>query len=170
MKNLIFIIILLFALSGSSQTYTANSVNGAAADNTGNVPAVSMGMPYWVKITKAYTDFDTSELTNDISIYTLPINGYIHDIKIIPTTAFSGGTIDTYTISVGIVGALAKYAVATDVFTGNATLTTVHTPLIGMESTSGTTDIRAQATSTVGNLDAATAGSVTFLILVSVVP
>lgn len=126
--------------------------------------------PRWVKVTKSYTDFSTGGLTNDISIYTLPIKGYIHDIKIVPTTAFSGGLIATYTISVGISGALTKYAIATNVFTGNTTLNTIHTPLVGLESTSGTTDIRAQAVSTVGNLSAATAGSVDIYLLVSTLP
>lgn len=123
--------------------------------------------PRWIKVTKSYTDFSTAGLTNDISIYTLPVKGYIHDIKIVPTTAFSGGLIASYTISVGISGALTKYAIATDVFTGNTTLTTVHTPLVGLQDTSSTTDIRAQAISVTGLLNAATAGSVDIYLLIS---
>lgn len=125
---------------------------------------------HWVKVTKTYADFAIAGPTNDISVYTLPSRGYIHDIKIIPSTAFSGGLISAYTVSVGPAGSLTKYAVATNVFTGNTTLASIHTPLVGLESTSGTTDIRAQAIATTGLLDAATAGVVDFYFLVSTLP
>lgn len=124
----------------------------------------------WIKVNKIFSNFSIAGVTNDISIYTLPIKGYIHDVKIVPTTAFSGGIIATYTISVGIAGSLAKYAIATNTFTGNTTATAIHAPLVGLESTSGTTDIRAQAISTVGNLNAAVAGSVDIYLLVSILP
>lgn len=128
--------------------------------------------PKWVKVTKGYTDFATAALTNDISIYTLPIKGYIHDVKLVPTTAFSGGVISVATLSVGKSGALTKYAIATDVFTGNTTVSAIHTPLVGLESTSGTTDIRAAITvvgvaQTLNNLSA---GSVDIYLLISVLP
>lgn len=128
--------------------------------------------PQWIKVTKLYTDFAAASLTNDISIYTLPIKGYIHDVKIVPTTAFSGGVISAATISVGKAGALTKYAIATDTFTGNVTLSAIHTPLVGMESTSGTTDIRAAivvvgVAQTLNNL---TAGSVDIYLLISPLP
>jgi hypothetical protein len=122
------------------------------------------------KVTKSFSDFAIAGVTNDISIFTLPANWYIHDVKIIPTTAFSGGLIATYTLSVGIAGNLAKYALASNVFTGNNTLNLIHTPLPGLESTSGDTDIRAQAISTVGNLNAAVAGAVDFYIFLSRFP
>lgn len=143
---------------------------GCRGTTFNNRVAVLSNTPQWVKVTKAYTDFSTAGVTNDISIYTLQAKEYISDVKIIPTTAFSGGTIATYTISVGIAGLLTKYAIATNVFTGNTTLGAVHTPLIGLESISTTTDIRAQAVSTVGNLNAATAGSVDIYLLVATLP
>jgi hypothetical protein len=126
--------------------------------------------PTWVKVTKTFSNFATAALTNDISIYTLPIKGYIHDVKIVPTTAFSGGTISACTISVGKSGALTKYAIATDVFTGNTTVTAIHTPLIGLESTSGTTDIRAAiiAVGVAQTLNNLSAGSVDIYLLVSI--
>lgn len=135
-----------------------------------SIPPNYASMPVWVKVTKTYSDFSAAALTNNISIYTLPAKGYIHDVKIVPTTAFSGGTIATYTLSVGIASSLAKYAVATNVFTGNTTVNTIHTPLVSPESLSATTDIRAAATSTVGNLNAATTGVVNIYILVSLLP
>lgn len=123
-----------------------------------------------VKVTKTFTDFSFAGLTNDISLYTLGIKEYISDIKIVPTTAFSGGAIASYTLSVGIVGSLAKYAVAANVFTGNTTTTAVHTPIAGLESLSATTDIRGAAVATGGNLSTATAGAVTFYLFITTLP
>ena len=125
-------------------------------------------IPQWIKITKSYSDFSAASLTNDISIYTLPIKGYIHDVKIIPTVAFSGGLVSAYSLSVGISGSLVKYSAATNVFTGNSTMNTVHTPLAGLESVSSTTDIRSQAVAITGLLNTATAGSADFYLLVSI--
>lgn len=126
--------------------------------------------PTWTKYTVAYTDLSTAGVTNNITLFTLPIKGYIHDVKIVPTTAFSGGLIATYTLSVGIAGNLAKYAAIVDVFTGNITSNLIHTPLAGLESTSGTTAIKVSAISTVANLSSATAGSADIFVLTSLVP
>lgn len=163
MKKLFFVLIFcasfLNCFSQATRGYLFTSTNGSIPNT----------FPQWVKVTKTHSDFSTAGLTNDISIYALPSKGYIHDVKIIPSTAFSGGTISAYTISVGIAGSLTKYAIATNTFTGNTTLTTIHTPLIGLESTSGATDIRAQAVSVTGLLNAATAGSADIYLLISII-
>lgn len=167
LKNL-GILILIFGIFGGI-AYDSHLIYQASKQaDASYIPNTNVA--YWVKVTKAYSAFSTAGLTNDISIYTLPIKGYIHDVKIVPTTAFSGGLISAYTVSVGIGGALTKYAIATNTFTGNTTVSTIHTPLPGLESTSGTTDIRAQAVSVTGLLNAATAGSVDIYLLVSTLP
>lgn len=122
----------------------------------------------WKKVTKVYTDFSTAGVTNNIEIYLLPAKGVIHAVLVSPTVAFAGGLIATYTISVGIAGTLAKYAPATNAFTG-FTLPVISV-ITGIESLSGTTSIKAAAISTVGNLSAATAGSVDFYLLISLLP
>lgn len=122
----------------------------------------------WKKVTKVYTDFSTAGVTNNIEIYLLPVKGVIHAVLVSPTVAFAGGLIATYTISVGIAGTLAKYAPATNAFTG-FTLPVISV-ITGIESLSGTTSIKASAISTVGNLSAATAGSVDFYLLISTLP
>lgn len=127
-------------------------------------------IPKWTKVTKTFTDFSAAATNRQISILTLPISGYIHDVKIIPTTAFSGGLIGTYTISVGKAGATTRYSIPTNVFTGNTTVTDIHTPLVGLESISATEAITATALTTVANLDQATAGSVDIHLLVSILP
>lgn len=136
--------------------------------NGKDVKAYDPTVPRWIKITKTYTDFSTAGLTNEISIYTLPAKGIIHACQIFPSTVFSGGTIASYTISVGISGNATKYGVAANVFTG-ATLSTINA-LIGIESMSGTTSIKATAISTVGLLNAASAGSVDIYLLISQLP
>lgn len=163
MKKLFILSILLISfLFGMTQT------NGYLLAVVGGVTNSSV-IPHWVKVTKTYSDFSAAGLTNDISIYTLPSKGYIHDVKMIPSTAFSGGTIAAYTVSVGISGSLLKYAIATNTFIGNTTLSAAHTPLPGVESTSGTTDIRAAAVSVTGLLNAASAGSVDIYLLISTI-
>ncbi len=117
----------------------------------------------WRKYTKTYADLSTAGLTNDIEILSLPAKGIIHGVQIIPTTAFSGGTIATYTLSVGIAGNLVKYCTAINGFTGFA----LSQPqmLAGIESTGSATSIRLAAISTIGLLNAASAGSVDVHIL-----
>lgn len=128
----------------------------------------SGSIPQWTKVTKLFSDFSTAGLTNSISIYTLPAKGIVHAVQMVINTAFSGGIIATYTISVGISGTLAKYAVATNVFT--AAPLPVISVLPFIESASATTDIKATAISTVGNLNVAVAGSVDIYILTSTLP
>lgn len=122
-------------------------------------------VPRWIKITKNFTDFSTAGLTNDIEIYSLPAKGVIHAVQVYAPILFSGGTIATYTLSVGVAGNLIKYQAAANVFTG-AGLPAV-TATTGTESMSGVTSIRGAAVSTVGLLNTATAGSVEFYLLVS---
>jgi hypothetical protein len=124
----------------------------------------------WQKIaTKAFTDFSTAgAAVNIASGYTLPAKCVVAGCMVIPTTAFSGGTIATYTISVGISGTIAKYAIATNVFTGFSLATPNILP--GIESTSAGVSITLTATATVGLLNAATAGSVDIYLLVGQLP
>lgn len=123
------------------------------------------GVPQWVKITKLYSDFATGALTNTINIYSLPLKGMVHSVMIIPTTVFNGGLIASYTLSVGVSGTPTKYAIATNVFTGSTL--PVPSVVAGVESTSGAVNITTTAISTVGNLSAATQGSVDIYLLIS---
>lgn len=126
--------------------------------------------PYWVKVTKTFSDFSTAATTNSITIYTLPANSVVHSVIVNNTAGFGGGGIATYTLSTGISGSLAKYSSAASVIIGGATAFTATSATVFLENTSGTTNILATAISTVGNLNAATTGAVTFYILVSQLP
>lgn len=124
----------------------------------------------WTKITKSYTDFATAGLTNDIEVFSLPTRGVIQKVVVKHTTAFSGGAIASYTVSVGISGNFTKYAAAFDVFQATGNTTFGFNNLQNMENFGSTTSIRAQATATGANLDQATQGSVDIYVLYSVLP
>jgi hypothetical protein len=119
-------------------------------------------VPRWRKYTKTYSQLSVAGLTNDIEVFSLPAKGVIQAMQIVATTAFSGGTIATYTLSIGISGNLVKYC------TGFS----LSQPQVigGIESTSGATSIKLAAISTVGLLNAATAGSADVYVLWGILP
>jgi hypothetical protein len=125
-------------------------------------------IPQWKKITKSYSDFSTGALTNTIDLIALPAKAIITGCVVKHSTLFSGGLIATYTISVGITGTLAKYAVAFDVNQAVSATASGVNILSGFEY--GATTIKATAVSTVGQLNAATQGSVDIYLKVSIVP
>lgn len=130
-------------------------------------PLLELGMPVWVKFTVPYTKFNAAALTQNITLFNLPRAGVIHAIRMKHSVAFGGGTIASYTISVGISGTVAKYAAAFNVFQAVADTALQLSTTVGQESEANIVAITATATSTVGNLNAATAGSVDIYALIS---
>jgi len=135
-------------------------------------PSTAGEVSRWVKVTKTYSDFAVAGLTNDIEIYSLSAKSIIQGCVVKHTTPFTGGIIATYTISVGIVGNLVKYSAVFNVLqaVSNTTfgLGTAIVPTV--EDFGAVTSVKASAISTVGNLNAATQGSVDFYLLVSTLP
>jgi hypothetical protein len=131
--------------------------------------APSAGGLNWTKYTKTYSDLSTGATTNDIALCSLTAKGVILGIIVKHSTAFVGGAISAYAISIGIVGDLTKYAGVMDVFQAVADTTFWTIPAFGAEDFGSATSIRLAATSTGANLDAATAGSVDVYILWSTV-
>jgi len=123
--------------------------------------------PIWLKMTKAHTDLQAAALTNDIEILSLPAGAVIHAVRIKQSTAFAGTLISAYTLSVGIVGTLNKYASAFDVFQAVADTTFQVSSTVGSENYGAATSIRLAATSVGANLDQSTAGAVDVWILTS---
>lgn len=113
-------------------------------------------VPRWRKYPIVYSQFSTAGLTMDVELFVLPAYGVIQGVWINPVTAFTGGLIVGYTISLGTSGSLAKYAIAQSVFT--TTLLSAQ-QIMGIESSSAPTSIRAAAISTTGLLNTATQGS-----------
>jgi hypothetical protein len=123
----------------------------------------------WRKYTVTFAQLAAAALTNDVSLFSLASKEMIRSVIIKHSAAFSGGLIATYTLSVGIVGNLVKYAAAFDALqaAGDTVKGTTLVATPQPESFANATDIRVAAVSSVGNLDAATAGSADIWIEVS---
>jgi hypothetical protein len=136
------------------------------ADVTDATNVLAAGAPVWQKITKTAADFTAASTTEDIEVYSLPAGGIIHAVKIKHSTAFNDGGSSSFTLSVGIVGTLAKYAGAFNVFQAPGNTVQQLTSTVGTENHGAATSIRLAATSDV-NVSLVTVGSVDVWILVS---
>ena len=119
------------------------------------------GVPTWVHVaTIGHAAFSAAATTKAVNLFTLKAGQIIHGIKTKHSTAFSGGAISAYTISVGISGTAAKYAAAFDVHQAVSATAFQLTSDFVSESAGADTQVTATATSTGANLSAATQGSV----------
>ncbi len=120
--------------------------------------------PMWLKVTKTYSDFSDPGFTKGVSAFTIPKKAIVHNAMMVPTTAFSGGAIATYTISLGM------YTL-TDISAAQSVLTIPTSSLVASSfiasPISSTKGLTATAISGVGALDQATQGSVDIYVLVS---
>lgn len=127
-------------------------------------------VPSWIKITKSYTDFAIPNTTSSQVLYSLPAKGIINGVIIKHNTAFTGGSISAYAISIGVVGSETQFVEEFDIFqaTGDAVFetSTDNTPL----NFSTADNIMVTCTSTGDDLDAATQGSVDIYLLLSTLP
>jgi hypothetical protein len=114
--------------------------------------------PKWQKFVVNYLDLGKDDTTHYKDFFALPAGGIIQAVKIKHSTAFGGGAISAYTIAVGISGTPAKYSAAYNVFQAVSATRMQVTGTVGQESHTAAVAIRATATSTTANLDAATAG------------
>lgn len=119
----------------------------------------------WVRIRKTAPDFSTASSTNTIPLITLPAKSAVVSAVINPVTAFTGGLISGYTISIDAVS-VGDIQAASSVFTVPARpIPTNRGTFVG--TIGSTQDVFVTATSTVGTLDAATQGTVDIYLLVS---
>lgn len=123
---------------------------------------------HWVEVELDYADFAAAATTSDTECYSLAAGEVILASCIKHSVAFAGGSLSSYTISLGIVGALTKFATAEDVFQAVADGTFQYAAYAGGPETMGTaaTSVRAAATGS-HNLNTATAGVVSIYLLVS---
>lgn len=151
---------------------TSELVNSRGLEISAGKIALRMRAPAWVKVGDGLTfeDFAAAALTYDIELFTLPAGGVIHGVMIKHSEAFAGGSISAYTLSVGIVGSLTKYAGAFDVFQAIGETVFQLASTVGAESfAEAGVSIRAAATSVGDNLDQASAGEVDIYALYSAV-
>lgn len=155
------------AITNGADGTVMTMVSGSPAWTTATASA------QWIKITKTFTDLSAPSTSNNIVIFSLPAKGVIHSVVMKHETAFSGGSISAYTVSLGRVAALTDYIGNSDVFQAVAG-TTFFIPSSAITprpyNFGGTTGIVANAISTGANLNTATQGSVDFYILYSILP
>lgn len=63
-----------------------------------------------------HDDLDASDVTNSVNLYVIPPKTIIRSVKINHFTAFTGGAVSAYTVAVGVLGSLEKYASRFDVY------------------------------------------------------
>ncbi len=162
LKSKIVLLLAIFTILG----VTFYNIQASLKAQASYIPTQSVA--HWVKITKFYTDFATAGATNAITVYTLPAKTSILGSQAYVQVPFAGGTIATYTISVETDGAIPIHQ-AVNAFTGNTFSGSV-TPIQLVGSMTGNTTITATGVSTVGLLNAATAGTVEIYLLISEMP
>jgi hypothetical protein len=126
--------------------------------------------PVWTKYSIGYAALAAAATTNNITLLTLPAKTLITRVVIRHTEAFSGGSLSSYTISVGIAGTLAKYCAAFDVFQAvSGTAFGVSTVAQTLESFTSDTAIKVAAVGS-HNLNTATTGSVDIYVQTAELP
>ena len=161
------------AVAGST-TYTLPSADGTAGQMLSTDGAATLSWatpggvtPVWTKYTVPYSSFTAIANTESITLFTLAAGGVIHGVKIKHSTAFSGGALSAYDVSVGIAGNEQKYAPNFDVFQATGATTYDLTSDLGGEDHGATTAILITATSVGDTLDQVAAGSVDVWVLTS---
>jgi hypothetical protein len=124
----------------------------------------------WVKVSKAYTDFNFADTgPHDIECYSLAGASVIHATKIKTSTSWTGGSMGSFTFRVGIAASLGQlistgYNAQTAVSSSNLTVSNY----IGGYDESAATSIRLAATGDgAHNFSALTQGGVDIWFLVS---
>jgi len=121
--------------------------------------------PNWTKYTATHTDFSAASTTNDVSLFSLAADEVIHGYILNVTEVFSGGSIGSYDVKIGVGGDLDKHVYNLSVVGAS----TEYYNVKAIESISSSTDIRVGAEADV-NLDEATQGSVDIYVLKSKLP
>lgn len=129
-----------------------------------------LNSPKWEKFVVSYADLAVGALTNELDIRTL-IGGsqkdVIHSAFMKHSQSFSGGTIATYTLSLGMGGIVDTFIPVTDVKIAPSNSRFALSPMTAPATVSTSRAVTLYALSTIGNLNAATQGSVTIQLLIS---
>lgn len=154
----------------------ANIISGGSALTAPANVAVT-GVPGWVKVSKAYTDFSDASTSKTVTLYTLPARGILHKVVIKSSTAWAGtgvtnvlGSVKNNTNTVTTLDL--DTAVADSHYSAVEDRDTVSTPYTGLDyvTFAGTRAVALTVDSTGANLDQLTAGAVDVWLLVSKLP
>ncbi|MCH7590916.1 hypothetical protein IIB34_07765 [PVC group bacterium] len=105
-----------------------------------------------------------------IDIFSLPAKGVLHQVVLKHTTAFSGGSVSDYSLSLGLSGSLEKYTEAIDVFQAIGDTVFECAELFELLDFGASTSIRLSAIAVGDNLDQASAGAVDIWLKTSLLP
>lgn len=155
-------------VSGTYRRIGSSSDSRNSTETTAAATAVFTVSPQWHHARLDFSDFSAASTTNNVELMVLPRGGIVREVKTRHKRSFTGGAISAYTISVGKSGTPEAYASAFDVFQANSFSASQLEALAAKENENVSQSIRAFATSTGANLDAATAGIVDVWILVEV--
>lgn len=128
------------------------------------------GVPVWTKYSLDYTDFATAAASNEITLGVVPAKTVIHATVLKHGASFTGGTIASYTLKVGISGAPGKYLSPFDVFQapGDTVGSVANDGFC--EDYANPVTVTITATATGDTLDNATAGTVDVWLYTSQLP
>ena len=126
--------------------------------------------PRWRKFTFTDSSFSAAATTFGVIAFQLATAEGVDKVIVKHNTAFTGGTLTLYSVEVGIAGDANRLAGAFDIFQAPAGTYSQITNITDVPDFSSTTDVTVTATSTGGNLDQASAGSVDVYVRTFVLP
>lgn len=144
-----------------------DAIQSQVETNQTNIISLQSAAVQWTKYTQAYTDFSTAATSVELSLATLSAAEVVHGVVIKHSTAFSGGSITSYEVSVGPSGDATKYVDSFDVDQTVASSAFLNTTLMEIEDFAATSILAVQAVTVGDNLDQASAGSVDIWVLSS---
>lgn len=137
-------------------------------DSTNRVLIIDTVEFGWKKYSFDNTSFAVASTSTEVTLFTLAPGAIIEGIKIKHSTNFSGGSISTYTVSVGLSGNDSKYASAFNVFSAPGSTNFQLTRDFVSEDNDNPTTVVIQAVSGGGTLDQASQGNVDIWVKTSV--
>jgi hypothetical protein len=113
-----------------------------------------------IKITKSYADFSYAGLLTDIELMSIYPGMIIHGIKIKHAVLFAASGLSSCKLSVGVSGALDKYASKFEMFSGVSDTNLQISECFGTEDHGSVVSLRGSIINIGANLNTLSAGSV----------
>jgi hypothetical protein len=140
----------------------------AMTQNPSAVPSVIANTPHWLKVSIPFSTLASAGVsTHQANLLLLPPGCVVHGVRAKHSIAFAGGTITSYTVSVGPTGTPTKYSPAFNVFQAVSNAAYLDTFVPGSESAGASVQLIIQAVSGGDTLDHCTSGSVDVWLLLS---
>jgi hypothetical protein len=154
------------SMGGFRLTSVGNGTAGADAVNKSQLDQKEG----WLKYTVAHTALQTASATNDIELVNLPAGKILAGVIIKHSSSFSGGSIASYLLSVGVAEDLSRFASAFNVNQAVSDQIYQSSIVQFIPSFATSKSIRVSVTSTGANLSATTSGSVDIWIRLAQLP